>query len=306
MDDMNLIQLIQEFSDENQCRESLLHLRWPDGVVCPRCKGKSISRIVKRNQFDCDSCRYQFSIISGTIFHDSHLPLTKWFIAVYLMTESKKGMSANQIKRILGFKGYQTAWYLCHRIRKAMAELPLEKLSGIVEVDETYIGGKRRHVGCGYKGNKTMVLGAVQRGGHAHLRVENGKANKAVLRKFIEEQIDCETKPGKLTTRIMTDDNPSYIGAVRPGTIHQSVNHSREEWVRGDVYTNGVENAWSLFKRSVIGSYHNVSKKHLDAYLDEFEWRFNNRKNPFLFRDTLLKLISSSNLEYKKLTKDAA
>jgi transposase-like protein len=300
MDDMNLVQLVQEFADETKCRAYLEALRWPEGLACPHCKGETISRIVKRNQFDCDSCRYQFSATAGTIFHDSHLPLWKWFLAVYLMVESKKGMSANQLKRTLKVS-YKTAWYLCHRIRKAMAEIPLEPLKGIVEIDETYIGGKRRNVGRGYRDNKTMVLGAMQRGGHAHLRVERRTPTKKVLREFIEEQVgkNCD-----LQTRIMTDDFAAYRGAIR-GPMHQSVNHSKYEWVRGDVHTNSVESAWSLFKRSVVGAYHKVSTKHLDAYLDEFEWRFNNRKNPYLFRDTMLKLIESPNLEYKTLTSAA-
>jgi transposase-like protein len=297
MDDMNLIQLIAQYADENSCRECLVSLRWPEGVRCPRCKSEKISRIVKRNQYDCDSCRYQFSATSGTIFHDSHLSLTKWFIATYLMTESKKGISANQLKRILGTKSYQTAWYLCHRIRKAMAEIPLEPLQGIVEVDETYIGGKQHGFGGGCTPNKAMVLGAVQRGGHAHLRLEKRPASTAVLKQFIDEQIG----PNPRHVRIMTDEHRGYRRAVPLGTMHQTVNHRRKEWVRGDVHTNSVESAWSLFKRSLVGSYHKVSTKHLDAYLDEFEWRFNNRKNPYLFRDTMLKLIESPNMEYKKL-----
>jgi transposase-like protein len=296
LEKMNLMKLMTDCDTQEECRAILEELRWPEGVVCPDCKSSKVSRIVKRNQYDCDSCRYQFSVTSGTAFHDSHLPLPKWFAAVYLMCESKKGISALQLKRTL-HTGYQTAWYLCHRIRKAMAEIPLEPLKGIVEVDETYIGGRKQDFGGGYKGNKTMVLGAVQRGGHAPLRVENRPATTAVLKQFIDEQIG----PSPERVRIMTDDNPAYRRAVRAGAMHQTVNHRRKKWVRGDAYTNTVENAWSLFKRSLVGSYHKVSKKHLDAYLDEFEWRFNNRKNAFLFRDILLKLIESNNLEYKKL-----
>jgi transposase-like protein len=296
LEKMDLMKLMTDCDTQEECRTILEELRWPEGVVCPHCKSSKVSRIVKRNQYDCDSCRYQFSVTSGTAFHDSHLPLPKWFAAVYMMCESKKGISALQLKRTL-HTGYQTAWYLCHRIRKAMAEIPLEPLTGIVEVDETYIGGKRYGVGGGYTGNKAMVLGAVQRGGHAHLRVENRPATTSVLKQFIDEQIG----PNPHHVRIMTDEHRGYRGAVPLGTMHQTVNHRSKEWVRGDVYTNSVENAWSLFKRSLVGSYHKVSKKHLDAYLDEFEWRFNNRKNPFLFRDTMLKLIESPNLEYKKL-----
>jgi len=146
MDDMNLVQLVEQFQDEGRCRSELELVRWPNGVTCPHCGSKTVYRILDRNQFDCASCRYQFSVTSGTIFHDSHLPLWKWMLAVYLMIESKKGMSANQLKRTLAVS-YKTAWYLCHRIRKAVEETNPEKLTGTVEMDESYVGGKRRHVG---------------------------------------------------------------------------------------------------------------------------------------------------------------
>src|SRR6266567_5196975 len=174
MEDMNLVELVEKFADERRCRAYLEALRWPEGAICPRCDGKTVYRISKRNQFDCRSCRYQFSVMTGTIFKDTHLPLWKWFLATYLMIESKKAMSAHQLKRTLKIS-YQTAWYLCHRIRKAIEEASPEMLKGTVEVDESYIGGKRRHVGSGYVGNKTMVLGAIERGGHVHLRVESRK-----------------------------------------------------------------------------------------------------------------------------------
>src|SRR5882757_4532659 len=142
---MDLRKLMEAFDTKAECREYLEGLRWPKGLSCPRCKGETISRIQKRDQFDCDSCRYQFSVMSGTIFHDSHLPLIKWFAAVYLLCESRKGMSANQLKRMLGIS-YKTAWYLCHRIRHAMKRANVEKLTGTVEVDETYVGGKARNM----------------------------------------------------------------------------------------------------------------------------------------------------------------
>src|SRR4030042_5099015 len=137
----NLINLIERYSNEDKCRKYLEGLRWHNGIKCPRCGSKKISRITERNQYDCDKCRYQFSVTAGSIFHDSHLPLWKWFLAVYLMTESKKGISANQLKRSLAIS-YKTAWYLCHRIRKAMEEAKNKpQLDGTVEVDETYVGG---------------------------------------------------------------------------------------------------------------------------------------------------------------------
>ncbi|MFC1968595.1 IS1595 family transposase [Chloroflexota bacterium] len=292
--EMNLVKLIEDFHDEDSCREYLEGLRWPDGITCPRCGSATISKIRKRGQFDCDSCRFQFSVTSGTIFHDTHLPLWKWFLATYMMIEAKKGISANQMKRSLKV-AYRTAWYLCHRIRKAMTENISHSLSGIVEVDETWVGGKKVHVGHGYKGNKTIVVGAVERNGKARLQVIK-HADKKTLHGFIH----ANTTPG--TEAIYTDEWPAYHGIADQDTRHETVNHSAEEWVNGDIHTNTVENVWSLLKRSIVGSYHKVSTKHLDAYLDELEWRFNNRNNPYLFRDTLLKLIKSENLSYHELT----
>lgn len=290
---MDIMKLMAEFDTDKECRDALAKLRWPEGIQCPRCGASEIRNSYTRNQYDCGSCGYQFSVTTGTTFHDTHLPLPKWFVAIYLMVESKKGISANQMKRILGIS-YKTAWYLCHRIRAAMTESNPRPLSGTVEVDETYIGGKRHGVGHGYKGNKTAVVGAVERGGDIRLQVI-----KAVDRKTLHSFIQSNTVPE--TEAIYTDDWPAYKGIGDHDTKHETVNHSANEWVNGKVHTNTVEGVWSLFKRSLIGSYHKVSTKHLDAYLDELEWRFNNRDNPFLFRDTLLKLIKSENLPYEKL-----
>ncbi len=291
----NLINLVERYSDDKKCRKYLEALKWADGIICSRCSGKVISRIYERDQFDCDNCRYQFSVTAGSIFDGTHLPLWKWFLVVYLMCESKKGMSANQLKRTLAVS-YKTAWYLCHRVRKAMDEANPKLLAGIVEADETYVGGKRRHVGSGYLGNKTMILGAIQRGGDVRLKVEKRKkATKKTLHKFIAETTDPKTEC------IMTDENPGYRGIADEDTRHESVNHSEEEWVRGQVHTNGMEGAWSLFKRSIVGSYHQVSAKHLEAYANEFEWRFNGRENPYLFRDTMIRLLNTPKMEFKEL-----
>ncbi len=291
---MDIMKLMDKFHSEDACREALEGLRWPDGAVCPRCQSKSISRIYNYNVFECNSCRYQFSVKSGTVFHDSHLPLRKWFVAVFLMVESRKGVSANQLKRVLKVS-YKTAWYLCHRIRGAVVVDNPVPLSKIIEVDETWVGGKRKNVGHGYKGNKVLVAGAAQRNGEVRLQVIDDRTRE-VLNEFIKKHIADNAEA------IYTDDWPAYDGIADEDTRHETVNHSAEEWVRGDVHTNYIENIWSLLKRSLIGSYHKVSKKHLDAYLNELEWRFNNRDNPYLFRDTLIKLIKSDNLPYGKLT----
>lgn len=296
--EINLISLVERYHDEDACRAYLEELRFPNGVVCPRCGSKGISRVLKRGQYDCNSCRYQFSVTSGTIFHDSHLPLWKWFAAMYLMIEAKKGISANQMKRTLGIS-YKTAWYLCHRVRSAMNDANL--LKGTIEVDETYVGGKTEGMGHGYKGNKAIVVGAVEHGvesSNAGLEVID-HADSETLYKFIQEHA-AEIKA------LYTDELPAYKVLEKKGIKHETVNHSADEWVKGDVHTNSVENIWSLLKRSIVGSYHQVSKKHLDAYLDELEWRFNNRENPHLFRDTLSKLINSENLPYQELVAHTA
>lgn len=292
---IDLMTLMDRFHSEEKCVQYLEELRWPDGVECPRCGSKKISRIVKRQQFDCDECRYQFSVRVNTIFHDSHLPLRKWFAAVYLMCESRKGVSANQIKRTLKV-AYKTAWYLCHRIRHAMADADTEPLKGVIEADETYIGGVHRGKGRGYKGNKSMVLGAIERGGNVRLKVEK-RADRKTLHKFLLQEMDEDYKA------VYTDGLAQYEGVDNHDGRHQSVDHGQEEWVRGQVHTNSIEGVFSLFKRSVVGSYHQISAKHLPAYLDEFEFRFDNRNNPYLFRDTILRLVNADKLEYKELVK---
>jgi transposase-like protein len=290
--DVNLISLIEQYRDENACRDRLEALKWPEGVKCPRCGSDKISRIKKRDQFDCDVCRYQFSVTAGTIFHDSHLPLWKWFLATYLMCESKKGISANQLKRSLGVS-YKTAWYLCHRIRKAMEEAKGQpQLNGTVEVDETFVGGKydrRRKRG---PWEKQAVLGMIAR--HGRLEVKPVRSTgKKVLVPIVEDRVSKDAT-------VVTDEWGAYKSLDKEYR-HEVVNHKAEEWVRGEAHTNTIENAWSLFKRSIVGSFHQISAKHVEAYLDEFEWRFNGRKNPCLFKDTLIRLLNSQKMEFKEL-----
>jgi transposase-like protein len=296
--EMNLADLVEQFGSNDRCRDYLEHLRWPEGVECPKCGSKSISRISTRKQFDCNSCRCRFSVLAGTIFQDSKLALWKWFAAVYLMCESKKGISALQLKRMLKIGSYETAWYLCHRIRAAMEDQGAGMLSGVVELDETYIGGKARGRGRGYKKNKAMVLGAVERGGRIRLQVAPNE-KRETLRGFAKSVIHDDAEA------IYTDEEPAYGDLNDWNTKHERVKHRDEEWVRGLVHTNTVESAWSLLDRAILGSYHKLSHKHLQAYCDEFAFRFNNRENPYLFRDTLLKLVEAEALTYDRLTKAA-
>lgn len=293
----SLSSLNVDFDTDAECRQALEELRWPDGVACLRCDSKSISRLTTRKQYDCNKCRYRFSVTTGTIFNDSHLALPKWFLAVFLMCESKKGISANQLRRTLGV-AQKTAWYLNHRIRKAMADVNPTLLTGTVEADETYLGSKRRTRGSGrgnYRKFKQIVLGAVERSGR--LRMSAGIDNTRVnLHKFIHETIADEA------ANIYTDDLHAYRGIGDENTKHDTVNHGKGEYVRGDVHTNTIEGAFGLFKRGLVGSFHQISRKHLDRYLDEFEFRYNNRRNPYLFRDTLQKLVTTEAMPYEQLT----
>lgn len=293
---MDMLSLMERFHSEEACRKALEGLRWPDGAVCPRCEGKRHAYDSERGVFDCYGCGYQFSVTSSTMLHDTHLPLRKWFLATLLMVEAKKGVSAMQLKRTLNVS-YETAWYLCHRIRAAMKDAYPFPLKGIVEVDETFIGGKVEGKGRGYKGNKAVIVGAVQRGGQIVLQVAPDRS-RDTLHGFIRSTVADDADA------IFTDEWPAYKGIGDADTKHETVNHSIDEYVRGDVHTNGVEGVWSLFKRSVIGSFHKISLKHLDAYLDELEWRFNNRDNPYLFRDTLIRLLKPGNLPYEALVSE--
>ena len=200
-----------------------------------------------------------------------------------------------QVKRTLDV-AYKTAWYLCHRIRQAMGNDPFEgpTLLGIVEVDETLIGGKTRGKGRAYKGNKTWVAGAIQRNGGIRLeRIPDTRRN--TLHGFINRTVKDEAEA------IYTDELASYLGIEDHNTRHETVNHSAEEWVVGDVHTNSIEGVWSLFKRSIIGAFHKISAKHLDRYLDELEWRYNNRDNDHIFLYTLRRMVNTEHLEYKEL-----
>ncbi|MDE2981754.1 MAG: IS1595 family transposase [Gemmatimonadota bacterium] len=293
MKNINLVSLLDRYNTDDRCRDALEAIRWPSGVACPRCGDMDVSEITTRNVWACASCDYRFSVTVGTIMHRSHLPLRKWFLAIYLMCESKKGMSANQLKRSLGVQ-YKTAWHLCHRIREAMGNDPFTgpTLVGIVEMDQTLIGGKAK--GKDWRDNKHWVAGAIERGGRVRLeRIPD--IRKGTIHDFVKRTISDEAEA------IYTDELRSHVGLETDTRRHESVNHSAEEWVVGDVHTNSVEGVWSLFKRSIVGSFHKMSVKHMDRYLEELEWRFNNRDNPYIFRDALRRIMRTSPLEYRTL-----
>jgi transposase-like protein len=295
---MALLEMLQQYSTDDKCREILTKLRWPEGVRCPRCKEDGACYLEDRKQFECGSCGYQFSVTTGTIFNDTHLPLEKWFAATYLLCEAKKGMSACQIQRTIGVS-YKTAWYLCHRIRAAMVQTDKPMLDGVIEMDETFVGGKKKGWGAAGLWEKDIVVGIRKRNGD--LRLFHAKDIKAgTLAKFIKENVSEDFDV------FMTDDSVTYPFALKRAKIdrkkHHTVNHSAGEYVRGEVHTNTVENAFSLFNRAVRGSWHHISKKHLAAYLEEMSFRFNRRKNKNLFLDTLRHMVTAPVLTFQGLT----
>ncbi len=295
---MTLPDVVERFDTDDKCRELLERLRWPSDPECPRCHTQELARLDARLLY-CKECDYQFSVTAGTIFHDSHLPLTKWFMATLLLCEARKGMSANQIKRTLGVS-YKTAWYLCHRIRAAMKETERPMLDGTVEVDETYIGGKQHtYHKAGYgDSNKQIVIGIRQRGGD--LRFFHAQDVKSgTLAQFIRENVSEDVDV------IMTDELNAYPTAMKSIAMtakHKTIKHKAKVYVDGDIHTNTVESAFSLLKRGIIGTWHRISAKHLAAYLDEMSFRFNRRKNANLFLDTLRHMITAPALTFEKLT----
>jgi transposase-like protein len=295
---MTLNDLTHMYSTDEQCRALLKKLRWPHSVECLRCKSKNVFELTAYTKFECRECNYQFSVTTQTIFHDTHLPLETWLMAVLLLVEARKGMSANQLKRTLKIGSYKTAWYLCHRIRAAMVEVTQPKLTGTVEVDETYVGGKER--GRGKRGrsakHKEIVIGIRQRGGDVRfIRAED--VSKGTLYDIIAENVD------KTVDVIVTDEFAAYnFDLTQFEGKHKTIRHKDGVYVKGDVYTNTVESAFSLLKRGIVGTWHKISAKHLPAYLQEMQFRFNRRKNPDLFIDTLRHMITANPLTFENLT----
>lgn len=298
---MNLLEITKRFPSDDRCREFLERLRWPNGPQCPRCKGSELVRLSAKLLW-CDKCDYQFGVTVGTVFHDSHLPLITWFAATQLLCEAKKGMSACQIQRTLGIGSYKTAWYLCHRIRHAMAQTDKPMLDGKVELDTTYVGGVNRGKGrVARVDNKRVVVGIRKRNGDLRFfHAEDAKAG--TLAKFIRENISEDVDV------LFTDDASANPVAAKKAGIknHKVIKHSGGTYVDGDIHTNTVESAFSLLKRGVVGTWHRLSAKHLQAYCEEMSFRFNRRRNPNLFVDTLRHMVSAPTLTFHRLTAEAA
>lgn len=302
---MNLVSLAKAFPTEEHALAYWIRARWPEGVRCLGCdcakcwlietKGKTGKTV---RLFECSDCGLHFSATTGTLFHDSHLPLQKWFAAIAIMVESKKGVSAAQMKRHLGVT-YKTAWFLCHRIRQAMQESPSFTVGGsetTVEIDETFIGGRNRLQGWkNAQANKTVVLGLAERSGQIHMQTIAG-ARTNEIRQVVDAKLDPKTPT------VITDEKRSYRKVIPPEK-HVTSNHGEDLKERNYTPTYTVESAFSLFKRGIVGNYHKLSAEHLDRYLGEFCWRYNRRRHqPQLFDMVLANLGTNKPLPYKVLT----
>jgi transposase-like protein len=286
---MTLDQFDCLFPNEDACKGYLVQRRWPQGVKCPRCGNPAAYKLNTRPfHWLCKPCKnYRFSVISGTIFENTNYKLLVWFKVLYLMLTSKKGISALQIHRMIGSRSYETAWYICHRLRAAMHDPDFQQLMGIVEVDETFIGGKdknrhwdkKSHVTGGIGSGKTGVIGAISRKGNVVCQMIEG-TDAATLNRFVRKAVSDKVD------LVATDEHAGYR-FLKEYLPHEAVSHNQGEYVRGEVHTNNLENFWSLLKRGIIGTYHNVSKKYLPLYLAEFQYRFNNRKNADIFGDAV-------------------
>jgi transposase-like protein len=270
--EMDFPQLIK--MDDEKCRARLIEIRWPNGIECPRCHSHHITHVYKRHQFHCSDCQYVFSVTSGTSFQDSPISLQVWFMIIYLNLESKDGITTAQTCRMFGI-AYKTAWFILMRIRNAMKPIYTRKLSGVVEVDEFFVGGQVKGMGQHYTGNKAHVVGAVERGGEVRLQVIQRADNKT-LKDFIEANVEP-------TARIITDAWRGYNGIER-----ETVNHHLREYVRGDVHTGTIDHFIGIVKSSV---YQHTS--HFQSYLDELAYKYNNRNNFYIFRDTLQAMLAT-------------
>ena len=303
-----LQEAILYFSDRNNCREYLVARRWADGVECPRCGSKAVAFLEKYDRWQC-SARHdgrQFTAKTGTIFEDSPLPLAKWLMAMWQVVNCKNGVSSYEVHRAIGVT-QKTAWFMDHRIRHALSMGTVNKLSGQIEADETYIGGKARNMhkaargrkitGTGGK-DKTAVMGILERGSKAVGSTVRVKVVDNTKKKTLQSEIRDHVLAG---SAIFTDALKSYEGLDE--FQHEVIDHA-VEYVRGEVHTNGLENFWSLLKRGIHGTYVSVEPYHLFRYLDEQAFRYNNRKglNDGERFDIAVRRIVGKRLTWNQLT----
>lgn len=284
----NLKQVITYFSDEKVCLAYLEQQLWKGKPVCPHCGSAKVYRLANGKQFKCGNkktCDRKFTVLVGSIFENTKVSLTTWMPAIYLCTSLKKGISSHQLARTLQVT-QKTAWFILHRIRLMMGEPNPEPLEYLVEVDETYVGGKFDNMNRGRRkkwqgkgvDNKVAVMGMVQRDGKARLKVIGNASFKEMVRQYVDT-----------TAVIVTDAHLGYVGLKDEYARHEAVNHSESEYKRDIFYTNTVEGFFSQLKRGLIGTYHQVSPKHLHRYCDEFSNRYNTRKlkDPERFAQTI-------------------
>ncbi len=274
----NLKDLMTKFSDEITCREHLIKQRWPDGKVkCQYCGHDHCYRIEKGNRFKCanNKCYKRFKVTVGTIFEASNIPLNKWFPAMYLVMSHKKGISSIQLSKDIGVS-QKTGWFMLHRIREQLKANNSPMLSGMVEIDESYIGGKvhnmsksKRELHKQTPFLKAPLVSMLERGGNVISKVMTGTTKENII-PFVNENVADNS-------RIMTDNNQVYL-PLKDIYQHSTVNHDKYEYVNADTHTNSVEGYFGLFKRMIYGIYHKVSLKHLQRYVDEHNFRYNSRK----------------------------
>jgi transposase-like protein len=291
----NLLQLLNRFPTEESCREFLIQSRWGDKPVCVHCgSDENIYKIKGGKLLKCSECRKPFSVKIGTIFEDSALPLQKWFHAIFVVSAHKKGISSCQLARDISVT-QKTAWHMLHRIRLTMTTNSFAKpLDGIVEVDETFVGGKPRMFGKrGFPHDKGIAFGAVQRNGDARIQtIPDTKGN--TLKEAVRENVSPESI-------VMTDNYKGYSGLKKEYKDHKVISHSTHKYVDGIIHTNTIEGFWSLLKRGIVGIYHHVSPEHLSRYCEEFEYRYNSRKRKDSERFDLLLSACDGRLTYKDL-----
>ena len=302
----NLHELFTKMPTEQDCRDYLAAQRWADGkAVCPSCGCDRCYTILGGKRYKCSDkeCKRQFSVVAGTVFECSNIPLSKWFYAIYVATAHKKGISSHQLARDLGIT-QKSAWFVLHRVREITGCKVADKLDGIIEIDEVYVGGKNHNkhkkereainkLGTGYM-NKVGVLGILQRGKEVRLKVIGLDNQGIYLKPIIRENVAT-------TAQLVTDGFGGYKDLKYEFTDHQIVNHSKDEFVRGDWHTNGVEGFFSHFRRMVYGVYHSVTPKHLASYCNECAYRYNTRDLKDHERFTLSLRNVSGRLTHKAL-----
>jgi transposase len=268
MENYTLAEFNEQFPDQRARLDYMFRQRWPNGGTCAECGKKDcFYPVEKRRSYSCSWCGYQLYPTAGTIFHKSSTSLKSWFFAIFLMSTSRNGVAAAEIERQVGVT-YKTAWRMCHEIRKLMADGP-SKLRGVVEADETYVGGKRKGKRGRGAAGKTPVVGLVERGGDVQAKVVS-KVTTAQTFSNLARSVE------KGAT-IYTDELAVYNYAKRFGYKHGVVNHGQKQYVLGPIHTNTIEGFWSQLKRSIDGTHHHVSGKHLQKYVDEFVFRYNRR-----------------------------